>query len=83
MWHRLHGNGLLDWLAGAVINTMTIIFHDTIAVVIGNTIKAIIDNALANINGGGFIQSIEHLEDLVQTTDLRAFLDKLPPGIFN
>lgn len=78
LWHQLHGNGILDWLVGAVINVMTIIFHDTLGHVIGDAVKGIIDGVIDGINGLHYITNMEQLQDIIQTTDLRAFLDKLP-----
>lgn len=62
---------------------MTWIFSDTIAVIIGDGIFGIIENFINALNGLHYFKDVEQIQDLFDTTDLQAFLNKLPPMNFN
>lgn len=70
---------MTDWLAGAVINTMTWIFDGILAEFIGNELRRNIQDGIDRINNrkGPKKFGYEEVEDLLSTEDVHDFLKKV------
>lgn len=70
VWHKLHGNILVDWLGNAILNTMTFIFRgilrDFISDRFRENVQAVIDEINNNMHGkfasvGEVVQYLEQV----------------------
>lgn len=69
VWTKLHGNVLTDWLANAIINTMTFIFRGTLRDFISEQFRMQVQAMIDDINNGrsgvGRFQSVEEVQSFL------------------
>lgn len=75
VWHKLHGNILIDWLGNAILNTMTFIFkgilRDFISDQFRKNVQAVIDEINNNMNNN--FKSVEEVQTFIQALAANGF----------
>lgn len=74
VWTKLHGNVLTDWLANAIINTMTWIFRGTLRDFISEQFRMQVQAIIDDINNNrGTFKSVAEVESFLHQFTANGF----------